>query len=677
MSAVIKTRQINIQRSRGGNVTDTRIKEGEVLWEPTAAQKTAANLSRFQAWLRAEKKLTFDGYHDLWAWSVDRIEDFWEAIWDYFTIDAAAPYRQVLSQRAMPGGRWFPGARLNYAEHVFRQSTPHRPALKFRSEVHPLREVSWQELYDQVAGTAAFLRRSGIRPGDRVVAYMPNIPETVVIFLACASVGAVWSCCSPDFAGRSVIDRFRQIEPKVLFCVDEYVYGGRTFNCGPAMEALQKNLPTLEKVVVVPYREPLTDPAGASGEVTWNRIVDDREPLVFEPVPFSHPLWVVYSSGTTGKPKGLVHSQGGILLEFLKFLTFHLDLRREDTFFWYSTTGWVMWNIVQGGLLTGAVPLLYDGHPAYPDLYPLWAVAEEAKISFFGTSAAFITACMQARLQPGKRFNLQDIRAVGSTGSPLSPDGFKWIYDHVHADLVLGSTAGGTDVCTGFMGACPVLPVRAGELQCRCLGVNAQAWDDQGAPLENRVGELVITRPMPSMPLHLWNDADGSLYRESYFELYPGVWRHGDWVRFTPSGGCVIQGRSDSTLNRQGVRMGSSDFYNVLEEMEEISDCLIVGVPDRQGDYRIVLFVVPGEGSHLGEDLKTKINTTLRVNLSPRHIPDRIVAAPEIPRTLNGKKLEVPVIRILAGAAAEEAVNRDAMSNPEAIEFFLQFAEKM
>lgn len=399
-------------------MTDSGIKAGDILWEPTGAGRKAANLSCFQAWLKSEKGLLFDDYHDLWAWSSDRIEAFWEAIWEYFEIETLEPYRQVLTDRAMPGGRWFEGAQLNYAEHVFRRSTPDRPALKFRSEVHPLRAVTWQELHDQVSATASFLRRIGVGPGDRVVAYLPNIPETVVIFLACASVGAVWSCCSPDFAGRSVLDRFSQIEPKVLFGVDEYVYGGRTFDCGPTVASLQRNLPTLEQVVVVPYRKSPGDRAGVSGAVTWREIMDERKPLVFASLPFSHPLWVVYSSGTTGKPKGLVHSQGGILLEFLKFLTLHLNLNPGDIFFWYSTTGWVMWNIVQGGLLTGAVPLLFDGNPAYPDLYTLWETAEEAQVNFFGTSAAFITACQQANLQPGERFNLQGIRAVGSTGSP-------------------------------------------------------------------------------------------------------------------------------------------------------------------------------------------------------------------------------------------------------------------
>ncbi len=658
-------------------MTAAGIKEGDILWEPDEAVLKAANLSCFQAWLKSECNLVFKGYPDLWAWSADRIEDFWAAVWDYFEISTADPDRQILSRREMPGGHWFEGARLNYAEYVFRQQTTLRPALKFCSEVHSLHEVSWQELYDQVAGVAAFLRRSGIRPGDRVVAYMPNIPETVVIFLACASVGAVWSCCSPDFAGRSVLDRFRQIEPRILFGVDEYVYGGQTFSCAAALEELHAKLPTVEQVVIVPYRGLRAASAGKEEAMGWQQIIALENSLEFTAVPFNHPLWVVYSSGTTGKPKGLVHSQGGILLEFLKFLTFHCNLRSSDTFFWYSTTGWVMWNIVQGSLLTGAVPLLYDGNPAHPDLNTLWALAAEAGVTFFGTSAAFITACMQAGLRPGEQFDLKSVKAVGSTGSPLSPDGFKWIYDRVHADLLLGSTAGGTDVCTGFMGACPLLPVRAGELQCRCLGVNAQAWDDNGLALENQVGELVITQPLPSMPLYLWADVDGSRYRESYFELYPGNWRHGDWVKFTSSGGCVIQGRSDSTLNRQGVRMGSSDFYNILEEMDPIADSLIVGISDQQGDYRIILFVVVREGAVLDDELRRRIMTTLRSSLSPRHVPDRIIAAPQIPRTLNGKKLEVPVTRILAGADVDAAVNRDSMSNPEAIDFFVQFIGKI
>ncbi len=646
--------------------------EGRILWEPSASRIEKANLTAYLHWLKAERGLAFDGYQQLWDWSTTRVEDFWQSIWDYFQLDSATPPGPVLSSRRMPGARWFEGAELNYAEQVFARAGDSRPALWFQSETAPLTPVSWDELKAKVAAVAQALRGAGVGPGDRVAAYLPNIPETVIAFLACASIGAVWSSCSPDFASRSVVDRFSQIEPKVLFAIDRYLYGGREFDCRPAVERIRAGLPGLALTVLVP--NPGCEPAELAGAVPWAEVCAARGELVFTRVPFNHPLWVVYSSGTTGMPKGLVHSQGGVLLEFLKFLSFHVDLHPGDVFFWFSTTGWVMWNIVQGGLLTGATPLLFDGNPAYPDLDTLWAMAEKAGVTMFGTSAAFITACMQQGLEPGRDHDLSPLRAMGSTGSPLSPEGFAWVYEAVKPDVLLGSTSGGTDVATGFLGACPLLPVRSGELQCRCLGVRAEAWDEEGHSLVDQVGELVITEPMPSMPLYLWNDPDGERYRQSYFDTYPGAWRHGDWIRITPQGGCVILGRSDSTLNRQGVRMGSSDFYRVVEEMDEVADSLIVGYTDPGGKYRMPLFVVLKEGLELDEALEKKIAGNLRSSLSPRHVPDGIFAAPAVPRTLNAKKLEVPIIKILSGTPLEKAVNPDSMSNPESIEFFLAFA---
>jgi acetoacetyl-CoA synthetase len=629
-------------------------------------------------WLREEKGLSFNDYNSLWEWSVENIPDFWESIWQFFGVKASSPYDAVL-EGAMPRARWFVGAHVNYAGQVFRAMSPDRPALMFQSETRPFGKLSWDELYGSVASVAAALRGMGVRKGDRVAAFLPNIPETVIAFLATASIGAVWSSCSPDFGTRSVVDRFQQIEPKVLFAVDGYQYGGKAFERISAVAELQGALKGLKKTILVPYlhREP---PAAALRQledvVLWPDLLGERAELVFEQVPFDHPLWVVYSSGTTGLPKGLVHGHGGILLEFHKFLGLHLDLQPGDRFFWFSTTGWVMWNIVQGGLLIGAIPVLFDGSPGYPDLDVLWALAEKAGTTLFGTSAAYIHTCMKEGLAPRAHHDLGPLRTIGSTGSPLSPEGFEWVYRNVKKDVWLASVSGGTDPCTAFLTACPLLPVHAGELQCRGLGVKAQAFDDEGNPLVDQVGELVITEPMPSMPLYLWNDPEDRRYKESYFETYPGVWRHGDWIKVTGKGSAVVIGRSDSTLNRQGVRMGSSEIYSAVEELPEIADSLIIGF-EEAGVYWMPLFVVLREGFSLAEALKDKIRKKIRSALSPRHVPDEILAAPAVPRTLNAKKLEVPVKKILMGIPLQKAVNVDSMSNPESMDYFVKLAKAM
>jgi acetoacetyl-CoA synthetase len=653
-----------------------QVEEGALLWEPSEEVKNAANISRYLKWLEEKKALKFSDYNDLWQWSVTDLEGFWESLWEFFEIKSSRPYSKVLSERKMPGASWFVGAKLNYAEHVFRDRPSDRPALKFRSEIRSLTEITWGELQERVASVASALRNAGIKRGDRVVAFMPNIPETIVAFLACASIGATWSSCSPDFGARSIADRFQQIEPKLLFAVDGYQYGGKGFDCRPVIAQLQKSLPTLERTVLVPYlgKSPSTD--DLENVLMWDDLLKESGPLVYEQVDFSHPLWVVYSSGTTGLPKPLVHGHGGILLEFLKFLGLHVDVKPNDTFFWFSTTGWVMWNILQGSLLTGATAVLYDGSPGYPDMDVMWDFAETSGMNLFGTSAAYITACMNEGMEPGKSHNLGALKSVGSTGSPLSPAGFKWVYDAVKKDVLLGSVSGGTDPCTAFLGCCPLLPVRAGELQCRCLGVKAEAFGDNGNTLIDEVGELVITEPMPSMPLYLWNDPDNKRYSESYFEMYPGKWRHGDWIKIAPNGSSVIQGRSDSTLKRMGVRMGSSEIYGVVEEMPEIVDSLIVGYENRQGNYLMPLFVVLKPGLELDDSLKSKIKTQIRGALSPRHVPDEIYAIQEVPKTLNMKKLEVPVKKILSGWPVEKAVNVDSMSNPDAIKFFGEMARK-
>ena len=630
-------------------------------------------MARLLAWLRDNKGLTFDTYGDLWQWSVTDLEGFWAAIWDFFEVKARRPYSRVLAERRMPGARWFEGARLNYAEHALMRRDGH-PAIMARSETRPPATLTYRQLHDEVSMVAAGLRRLGVGRGDRVVAYLPNIVETVVAFLATASIGAIWSASSPEFGTRSVVERFRQIEPKVLLAVDGYRYGGRDYPRMDAVREIRRSLPTIVRTVVVPYLAGRTSLDGLSDAIEWRELRETGRELDFEPVPFDHPLWVLYSSGTTGLPKPIVQGHGGILLEHRKTLSLHLDLNPEDRFFWFTTTGWMMWNLLIGGLLLGATVQLYDGDPGYPDLGTLWRDAEQSGTTYFGVSAPYIQACMNAGMEPGKSFKLAGLKGVGSTGAPLTPEGFRWVYEKVSPDVLLGSFSGGTDMCTGFVGPCPLLPVRAGEIQCRCLGAKVEAYDPQGRPVVDRVGELVITEPLPSMPLYLWNDDGDRRYRESYFETFPGVWRHGDWIRITGRGACVISGRSDSTLNRGGVRMGTSEFYQIAEEMDEVLDSLVVDTGRDGGEGRLLLFLVMHQGYGLDDDLRGRIGRKLRVELSPRHVPDEMHAIPEVPTTLNGKKMEGPVKRVLMGTPVEEAVSRDAMSNPGSIQYFVELA---
>lgn len=655
----------------------TPVTEGMLLWEPSEEAKREANITHYMQWLQKEKGLHFDDPEKLWAWSVTNLEDFWASIWEFFHIKASQPYSAVLTERKMPGAQWFPGAKLNYAEHVFRNATTDRPALLFQSESQPLMEVSWDELYRKVSTVAAALRSMGIQAGDRVVSYMPNIPESAIAFLACASIGAIWSSCSPDFGTHSVIDRFQQIEPKILFAVDGYKYNGKTIDRRAILSELQEALPTLQKTIVVPYIFKDTSAAGYANAMMWDDMSPGSAELTYEQVPFNHPLWVLYSSGTTGLPKAIVQGQGGILLEHLKSLYMGMDLKPEDRFFWFTTTGWMMWNLLLGGLLLGTPVLLYDGSPSYPNMNALWEYAEKSGMTFFGTSAGFILACMKAEIEPGKTFDLSKLRGLGSTGSPLPPEGFQWIYEHVKKDLWLASVSGGTDVCSAFLGGSVLLPVYAGELQCRSLGAKVEAFDDYGHTLIDEMGELVITEPMPSMPLFFWNDAENKRYGESYFEMFPGIWRHGDWVKITSRGSAVIYGRSDSTINRKGIRMGSSEIYRVVEDMPEVLDSLIIGMERSGGGYYMPLFIVLRPGVALDDALKARIRDKIRSNLSPHHVPDDVFVIPEVPRTLNGKKLEVPVKKLFMGAPMEKAISVDSMSNPQAMQYFVEFARRL
>ncbi len=646
------------------------------LWIPSEEAKQQANVTRYMQWLEREKGLHFSNRAELWQWSVDHLEDFWASIWEFCHVQASKPYTTVLAERKMPGAKWFSGAELNYAQHVFRNASPDRPAVLFRSERQQMREVSWEELRRKVASVAKALRDMGVRRGDRVVAYMGNIPETLIAFLASASIGAIWSSGAPDFGTSSVVDRFKQIEPSILFAVDGYQYNGKTFDRRPIIAELQASLPTLKKTVLFPYLLGHYDAGNLKNVVAWDELLvhQDAE-LTFEQVPFDHPLWVLYSSGTTGLPKAIVQGQGGILLEHLKSLILDMNLKPGDRFFWYTTTGWMMWNLLMSGLLAGCTVLMYDGSPGYPDLGVLWKFAQDTQMTYFGTSAGFITSCMKAGIEPGKTYDLSKLQTIGSTGSPLPPEGFEWVYEHVKRDVWLSSLSGGTDVCSGFVGGSILLPVYSGELQSRALGADVESFDEQGKPLIDEVGELVITEPMPSMPLYFWNDPKGKRYHESYFDVYPGVWRHGDWIKITPRGSAIIYGRSDSTINRMGIRMGSSEIYRVVESFPEVLDSLIIGVELPGGKYYMPLFVVLKDGVQLNEDLKTRIKQQLRANVSPHHVPDEIVAVPEIPRTLSGKKLEVPVKKLLMGIPVEKAASKDALANPQAFDYFVEFAD--
>ena len=636
----------------------------KILWKPTAERIERATLTRYREWLERERGLRFDDYAALWQWSTSELDAFWETVVEYFGIEFSTQPEAVLGRREMPGAQWFPGARLSFAEQVFRGKRDGEIAIRHASELRELDAWTWGELRVQTAQIASGLRALGVTEGDRVVAYMPNIPETVAAFLACASIGATWSSAAPEFGARSVIDRFAQVEPKVLLAIDGYRYGGKDFDRGDVVEAIAAEIPSLEHVVRFGY----LDDSG------WEDGFRQDGELTFAQLPFDHPLWVLYSSGTTGLPKPIVHGQGGILIEEVKKMNLHIDAQAGDRIFWFSTTGWMMWNFLVGVLVTEASVVLFDGNPGYPTLDRLWDLAADAGITTFGTSAAFIASCMKAEIEPAKGRDLSALEAVGSTGSPLGPEGFQWVYDQLGADTWLFSTSGGTDLCTAFVGGVPILPVYLGEMQARSLGAAVQAFDPDGSPLIGEVGELVITEPMPSMPIFFWGDADGERLYESYFSMYPGIWRHGDWIEITERGTAIIYGRSDSTINRGGVRMGTSEIYRAVLDLPDVVDALVVDLPREDTDGWMPLFVVLKEGVSLDDDLAAEIRRRIRDDCSPRHVPNEIRQIQAVPRTLSGKVLEVPVKRILTGTPADQAASRESLANPEALDYFVALA---
>ena len=650
---------------------------------PPADARTSTRLGQFLEFCEARSGLVFDDYDALWQWSIaDGLEACWEAVWEFFDVQASRPYEQVLDQRVMPGARWFGGARLNYAEHALRggEGRGGEPAITAVSQSRARVAITWDELADQVARVRVGLVRLGVGEGDRVAAYLPNIPETIIAFLATSSLGATWTSCAPEFGVQAVLDRFSQVEPKVLLAVDGYRYGRHAVSRVDELAAIRAGLPSLTHTVMVPYLSDTgldTGPdTGPGSTIAWSMLAAEHAPLEFVQVAPEHPLYVLYSSGTTGLPKPILHGHGGVLLEHLKVIGLHSDMRASDRFFWFTTTGWMMWNYLVSGLLVGARLVLFDGDPNHDGPDTLWRLAADEQITWFGGGAPFFTACRRAGIEPGERYDLSALRAVGSTGAPLPAEAFVWIHESVSPDAMVSPISGGTDVCSAFVGGSPLTPVWEGEIPCSYLGAAVRAFDEEGRTVVGTQGELVLTQPMPSMPVGFWGDTDGSRYRAAYFEHYPGVWRHGDWITITERGSCLITGRSDATLNRGGVRVGTAEIYRVTESIAGVLDSLVVHLeaPAADDPGTLVLFVVLAEGVELDDETRARIRTGIRTGLSPRHVPDEIHRVDAIPTTLSGKKLELPVKRILRGADPEQVASRGALKDPAALDAVIGIA---
>lgn len=650
----------------------------QLLWSPSAEQIRASRLHDYQQWLADRHGMPAGGYEALWQWSVEALDAFWQSVWEYFGVVGHGDPQPVLGRREMPGAQWFPGMQLNYAENLFRRAPmdPASPAIVARREGAPLRTVSWAELERDVAALAGQMRAWGIGPGDRVAGYLPNWPETVVAFLACASIGAIWSSCAPDMGPGVVLDRLRQIEPCLLLAADSYRYNGKRHDRIAQVKELLAELPSVKRVVHVPGAADEAPAPEWRDRVDWAEALRNSAPPHYERLPFDHPLWIVYSSGTTGLPKAMVHGHGGIVLTHLKTMALQHDLRAGDRLLFLGSTGWIVWNLQVGALLTGASIVMFDGNPNWPDAEALWRFIDEQGVTLFGCGAAYLVNCMKEGLRPRDIAKLDRLRAINATGSPLPVDAYLWVYEAVKPDLWLASISGGTDIASGFVACAPSLPVHAGEIQCPELGVAAYAFDDAGRPVVDEVGELVITKPMPSMPLYFWNDPEDQRYRESYFTTFPHVWRHGDWIRFTPRRSAVIYGRSDSTINRFGIRMGTAEIYRVVEQLPEVRDSLVVDLEYLGRPSFMPLFVVLQPGATLDASLKERICADIRAKASARHVPDDVVQVAEIPRTLSGKKMEVPVRRLLLGAPADKVASPDSMQNPRSLAFFIDYARE-
>lgn len=647
-------------------MTDTR----EILWTPTKARAEQSRMADFTTWVEHRTGRSFADYNDLWDWSVSDLDAFWLAIWDYFDIRSDVAPTQVLAERKMPGAVWFPNTQVNFADQMLRHAAtkPDATALIVQSETFGRSQMTWAELAAQVASVAANLRAHGVSKGDRVVAILPNTEVSIIACLATVSIGAIWSLCAPDMGHVAILDRFKQIEPKVLIAQDGYVHAGITHDKRDVLADIRQGLPTVETTIIVPVVGDVPDDASA-----WADQIATPAELNVEKVDFDHPIWVVYSSGTTGNPKPIVHGHGGILLEGAK-QSLHQDIGPDDRFCWLTSSGWVMWNAQFVALGQGACVLAYDGAPNHPDMLAVWRVVADEGITYLGIGAAYVTVCAKSGIRPCDDLDLNALVSVGTTGSPLTSDGYAWIYDAVGKDIWLAPISGGTDFCGAFVGGNPMLPVRAGEMQCRLLGNAVRSYDPFGKELFGEVGELVCTEPLPSMPLFFWGDEDGARLHDSYFDTYPGVWRHGDWIEITPEGGSVIYGRSDATINRKGLRMGSSEIYQAVEGLDEVMDSLVVDLEFLGRDSFMPLFVVLAEGLSMDEVLKEKINGAIRAAVSARFVPNEIVEIAEVPRTLSGKKLEVPVKKLLLGGDPAKVVNRDSMVNPDSFDTFIDYA---